>query len=108
MSFFDSEFVQEELSEIQRLQKEIYSKMMSLSELCREDRIAHIDKLKTLLEKQRVMYTRLSLSDDPDAVELKKQLERSVEVMGFPAGTDIQILFDGMKGTIENLESHID
>ena len=54
------------------------------------------------------MYTRLSLSDDPEAIQLKKQLELSVQTMGFPAGTDIQILFDGMKGTIENLENHID
>ena len=108
MSFFDSEFVQEELKDIQQLQKEIYSKMMNLGELSREDRVDHIDKLKTLLEKQRVMYTRLSLSDDPEAIKLKKQLELSVQTMGFPAGTDIQILFDGMKGTIENLENHID
>ena len=71
MSFFDSEFVQEELSDIQQLQKEIYSKMMNLGELSREDRLDHIDKLKTLLEKQRVMYTRLSLSDDPEAIKLK-------------------------------------
>jgi|TARA_B100001996_G_C18219409_1_gene423121 hypothetical protein len=108
MKFFESEIVQEELEEINQLQQELYGKMMNMQSLSREERVDHIDNLKLLLEKQRVMYTRLSLSEDPEAVKLKKQLEQSVVMMGFPAGTDMQILFDGMKGTIENLESRID
>ena len=51
--------------------------------------------LSTLLDKQRVMYTRLSLSDDPQAHALKEQLEKSVQLMGFPEGTDISVLFNG-------------
>ena len=54
------------------------------------------------------MYTRLALSDDPEAKKLKKQLEDSVQLMGFPQGTDIQVLFDGMKQTIDNLSQHVD
>ena len=53
--FFQSEIVREELDEIHRMQEEIYGKMMNLGGLSREDRIDHIDKLKTLLEKQRIM-----------------------------------------------------
>ena len=53
------------------------------------------------------MYTRLSLSDDPDAMKMKKQLEKSVELMGFPAGTDISVLFNGMTETIEKLRQSI-
>ena len=64
--------------------------------------------LSILLEKQRVMYTRLSLSDDPDAVKMKEQLEKSVELMGFPAGTDISVLFSGMTQTIEKLKQVVD
>ena len=54
------------------------------------------------------MYTRLSLSDDPDAMKMKKQLEKSVELMGFPAGTDISVLFNGMTETIEKLRQVVD
>ena len=35
--------------------------------MTREDKLTHVDKLTELLEKQRIMYTRLSLSDDPEA-----------------------------------------
>ena len=72
--FFESEIVREELQEINELQEEIYGKMMNLSQLSTsEDRKEHVEKLTTLLEKQRLMYTRLSLSDDPvwESVSLK-------------------------------------
>jgi len=106
--FFESEIVQDELNEINELQQEIYGKIMNITNLSNEDRVEHIEKLKILLEKQRVMYTRLTLSDDPLAKKMKKQLEDSVQIMGFPAGTDIQVLFDGMKQTIDNLSQHVD
>ena len=106
--FFQSEIVQDELNEINELQQEIYGKIMNITNLSNEDKVEHIEKLKVLLDKQRVMYTRLALSDDPEAKKLKKQLEDSVQLMGFPAGTDIQVLFDGMKQTIDNLSQRID
>ena len=76
--------------------------------LSRESRLEHINLLKILLEKQKVMYARLSLSDDPKALELKSQVEKSVTMMGFPTGTNMNVLFDGMRETIETLESAID
>ena len=106
--FFESEIVQDELNEINELQQEIYGKIMNITNLSNEDKVEHIEKLKVLLDKQRVMYTRFALSHDPEAKKLKKQLEDSVQLMGFPQGTDIQILFDGMKQTIDNLSQHVD
>ena len=107
-NFFDSEIVQEELNEINELQKEVYGKMLNVTNLSPEEQIEHIDKLRLLLEKQKIMYTRLSLSDDPEALKLKNQIEQSVVMMGFPAGTDINVLFDGMDKTINDLKKHVD
>mgnify|MGYP000476420718 CR=1 FL=1 len=108
MKFFESEIVQEELEEINQLQQELYGKMMNMQSLSREERVDHIDNLKLLLEKQRVMYTRLSLSEDPEAVKLKKQLEQSVVMMGFPQGTDMPTVFSAMDDTIEKLRESVD
>ena len=74
--FFDSEIVQKELREIQELQKVIYSAGMSFAALSKDERVEHIETLTELLEKQRVMYTRLSLSDDPAAKKMKEDLDR--------------------------------
>jgi hypothetical protein len=107
-NFFDSEIVQEELNEINELQQEVYGKMLNVMQLTTEEQVEHIDKLKLLLEKQKIMYARLSLSDDPAALKLKNQIEQSVVVMGFPQGTDINVLFDNMDKTINNLKKHVD
>jgi hypothetical protein len=74
----------------------------------REDKLEHIDKMTILLEKQRIMYTRLSLSDDPQAIEMKENLRRSVALMGFPPETDMNILFSSMTKTIESLKKYLD
>ena len=54
------------------------------------------------------MYTRLSLSQDPQAMKMKSDLEQSVTLLGFPKGTDISVLFSGMTQTIESLKERID
>ena len=37
-----------------------------------------IEMLSILLEKQKIMYTRLSLSDDPEALTMKEQLKNQL------------------------------
>jgi hypothetical protein len=107
-SFFDSDIIQEELREINKLQEKIYGSILSFGMMTREDKLEHIEKLTTLLEKQRVMYTRLSLSDDPQAVEMKENLRKSVALMGFPPETDMNLLFSSMNKTIESLKQYLD
>jgi len=108
MSFFDSDIIHEELKEINRLQESIYSSVLSFGMMSKEDKIEHVDMLSDLLEKQRVMYTRLSLSDDPKAIEMKENLRKSVAMMGFPPETDMTMLFSSMNATIEALKDYID
>ena len=107
-NFFDSEIIQEELFEINKLQEEVYGKILNVMHLTPEAQVEHIDKLRLLLEKQKIMYTRLSLSDDPEALKLKNQIEQSVVVMGFPQGTDMNVLFDNMDKNINNLKKNVD
>ena len=106
--FFNSDIIQEELGEINRLQEEIYGSLLSFSAMDRETKMEQVEMLQTLLEKQRVMYTRLSLSDDLQAIEMKENLRKSVALMGFPPETDMLVLFDSMNKTIESLKDYID
>jgi len=106
-NFFDSEIIKEELEEINELQQEVYGDAFNLMRMSSAERVEHIENLETLLEKQKIMYTRVSLSDDPQAIEMKKNLEKSVKLMGFPTGTDMSQLFDAMDKTIEKLKQSI-
>ena len=107
-NFFESDIIQEELKEINRLQEEIYGSVLAFGTMSNETKMEHIEKLQNLLEKQRVMYTRLSLSDDPSAVEMKENLRKSVSLMGFSPDTDMSVLFNSMSQTIESLKKYLD
>ena len=106
--FFESEIVREELKEINQLQESIYGALFSFSGMSRESQVEHIDMLVDLLERQKVMYTRLSLSDDPEAKQMKDDLKKSIMVMGFPDGTDMPYLFEAMHKTIQTLRLAVD
>ena len=106
--FFDSDIVKEGLDEIKQLQSEIYGTAFKFGTMSREDKLDHIEKLTRLLEKQQLMYTRISLSKDPEAIELKEHLEKSVQLLGFPEGTDMTLLFSGMSHTIDSLKTQLD
>jgi hypothetical protein len=106
--FFDSEIIQEELSEINEMQEKIYESFISFGNMSREQQLEHIEILSSLLEKQQVMYTRLSLSDDPKAIEMRDNLRKSVSRMGFPPETDMLTLFSSMNATIKSLKDYIE
>ena len=106
--FFNSEIVQDELKEINELQEDLYKNIMRFGILDTVEQLEHIDKLSLLLEKQKIMYARLSLSDDPSALEMKENLRKSISMMGFSPDTDMNYLFQSMEATIDSLRKSID
>ena len=42
--------------------------------MSKEDKVEHIEMMEDLLKRQRIFYTRLTLSDDPDAVKMKENI----------------------------------
>ena len=108
MSFFESEVVRAELAEVSELQEEVYTNLFKFPTMSKEDQRYHIDVLERLLEKQRVLYTRLSLSDDPEAKKMKEQIIESAKMMGIPSGTDMSQAFSQMAKMVDVLKKQID
>ena len=108
MSFFDSEVVRAEMAEISELQEEIYGNVFKFPTMKVEDQKYHVDILERLLDKQRVLYTRLSLSDDPKAKEMKERITESASMMGLPSGVDMSVLFNNMSKAVEMMKQQID
>ena len=84
MSFFDSEVVRAEMTEISELQEEVYKNVFEFPRMSKDEKIHHVSMLERLLSKQQVLYTRMSLSDDPEAKEMKKRMNDSAAMMGLP------------------------
>ena len=108
MSFFQSEVIRAEMAEISELQEEIYTNVFKFPTMNREDQRYHIEVLERLLEKQRIMYTRLSLSDDPQAKQMKKEITVSAEMMGLPQNLDMNILFSQMDKMVGAMREQLD
>ncbi len=108
MSFFESEIVNEELEELHDLQNEIYGNLFDYSEMTREEKLYHIGLMEQLLEKQQILFARLSLSDDPEAKEMRDGILDSAMKMGLSLGRDISDIFNNMKSLIEMMKFQID
>ena len=106
MSFFDSDIVRSEMVEIHELQEDVYENFMKFPYMNNADRAHHIDQLSKLLEKQKIVYARLSLSDDPDAKEMKEKIMESAKSMGLPADVDVGKMFDQMSEVISHMKEH--
>jgi hypothetical protein len=108
MSFFDSEVVRAEMVEISELQEEVYGNVFKFPSMSKEDKLQHVELLERLLDKQRVLYTRMSLSDDPEAKEMKERIVHSAQMMGMPPGTDMNIILNNMSRMLEVMKEQID
>ena len=108
MSFFDSEVVRAEMAEISELQEEIYNSVFSFPTMGQEEKVLHVKLLDRLLKKQQILYTRLSLSNDPDAIKMKTQMLESAELLGFGDLPNINEVFNSMRNTIDGLRKTAD
>ena len=108
MSFFSSEVVRAEMTEISELQEEIYGSVFQFPSMTKDDKVRHVDLLERLLNKQQILYTRLSLSDDPEAQEMKERIIHSAIMMGMPPGTDMNIILNNMSKMLEVMKEQID
>ena len=106
--FMESEFVQEGLDKIERLQHEIYADILKYDDFDREDKMNHLNKMSELVETQEVMYARMSLSDDPEAIEKKESLQKLVHAMGFGYGADVRAVFTELRASIRELKKELD
>jgi len=107
MSFFKSDIVQSELKEISDLQEKIYNKVFSFASMSNEDKIEHVEMLEELLKKQRILYTRMSLSDDPEAKQMKESIMSSARQLGFSRDVDLGYVFSNMTNIIDNMKKSI-
>ena len=108
MSFFKSEVVRAEMTEISELQEEVYQNVFKFPTMSREEKLNHVSVLERLLDKQKVLYTRLSLSDDPEAQEMKERIVESASMMGLSPNVDMNVIFNNMSKMLEVMKERID
>ena len=108
MTFFQSDVVRAELAEIQELQEEVYGALFKFPSMPKEDKQYHVDCLERLIEKQKILYTRLSLSDDPMAKQMKENILKGASDLGLPTNVDMNLVFDDIHKMVDVMKKAID
>ena len=108
MTFFQSDVVRAELAEIQELQEEVYGALFKFPSMPKEDKQYHVECLEQLIEKQKILYTRLSLSDDPEAQKMKDTIIRGAADLGLPTNVDMNLVFNDIYKMVDVMKKQID
>ena len=108
MSFFDSDVVRAEMAEISELQEDVYRNVFSFPSMNNEEKSFHVAMMEKLLDKQKVLFARLSLSDDPEAKRMKDKIIESATMMGLPEGGDLNTVFNNMSKMLDIMKQQID
>jgi hypothetical protein len=104
MSFFDSEIVKKELKSIETLQRQLTRSVLRLPIMSKVEKLEHVNLLSELLERQKILYTRVSLSDDPEAIEMKNRILESSKLLGYGNSGDMTIIFENMNKVIQRIK----
>lgn len=104
MAFFESEIVQKELKSIEKLQRELTRSVLRFPIMSKAEKMEHVNLLSELLEKQKILYTRLTLSDDPKAIEMKERIIESSKLLGYGDPSDMSTVFDNMQKVIQKIK----
>ena len=106
--FFDSEIVRDSVLELEELQQELTMDLMNISRYDTEERKEHLGRLKTFLEKQKIFFFRVSLSDDPDALKIKAKVIEAAKMFGYNEIDGMEKFFQQLDTTIKKLEETLD
>lgn len=101
--FFESEIVRESIKEMEELQQQIIQDTFKAPIMSKEEKKEHVELMRTFLEKQKNLYFRLSLSDDPEALEMKERIQEAAKFLGFD-GNNVNELFSEMENTLKRLD----
>ena len=103
--FFKNEMVRGDIQEMAELQQYCMRAMMTFPALSPEKQYEYFDVLMTLIEKQKIFYTRLTLSDDEEAKEMLKSMRDGALLLGAEPGENLLEMFDDLLTKVEKMRA---
>ena len=106
-SFFQSELVRGDIQEMAALQEYCFRCATNLALLDKERKLEYFEALRKLIDKQKIFYTRLSLSDDPEAKSVIENMKNAIVMLGADPKLTILDMFDDLLKKITQFETHL-
>jgi len=107
-NFFQSEMVRGDLQEMMELQKYCFMSANAFPILSKEKKLEYFEVLKTLIEKQKIFNTRISLSDDPEAKEMADTVKQAVVMLGGDEKLSINDMFDDLIHKVDYMKQQLE
>jgi|TARA_B100002019_G_C20900900_1_gene418066 hypothetical protein len=106
--FFRSAQVRAALAELAEIQDDLAHTMSNPRILSGDEKKDYVKKLKLFLEKQKLFFFRVSLSDDPEAIQVKDHILETAKMFGFNEMTGMDKFFQQLDETIKKVEEGLD
>ena len=106
--FFQSELVRGDIQEMVELQQFCFRSAMNFMLLDYDRKQQYFEALERLIEKQKVFYARIELSDDPEAKSVKETMKQGIVMLGATPDTPMQAMFDELLDKISFMKDKLD
>ena len=106
--FFQSELVRGTIQEMTILQEFCFKSAMNLPLLSKEKQLEYFDALIQLIEKQKIFYTRVKLSDDPEAESIKENMKQAALLLGGDPNMDVLNMFNDLLKKVTAYKKHVE
>ena len=106
--FFQSELVRGTIQEMTALQEFCFKSAMNPPLLKKEQQLEYFDALIQLIEKQKIFYTRVRLSDDPEAESIKENMKQAALLLGGDPNMNVIEMFDDLLKKVTAYRKHVE
>ena len=106
--FFSSDIVRLTMTELAEMQQELVQQVLFLPYMSKEQKKEHLKLMRDFLEKQKILFFRMTLSDDPEALEVRDQIMKNAQMFGVVEDCSTEEFFNILERTIEGLAKMLD
>lgn len=106
--FFDSDIVRETMEELSEMQQELIQQVLYVPYMTKEQKKEHLELMKSFLEKQKILFFRMTLSDDEEAKRVREEIIKNAQMFGIVENSNTEDFFKALEVTIEGLAKMID
>lgn len=106
--FFSSQMVKTSMEELANMQQELIQQVLYLPYMTVEQKKEHLQLMKDFLEKQKNLFFRMNLSDDPEAKKVCNQIIQNAQLFGVVEDANTTDFFATLEKTIDGLAKLMD
>lgn len=107
-NFFKSEMVRGDIQEMAQLQEFCMRSMVAFPVLNKTKKLQYFDVLEQLIEKQKIFHARVSLSDDPEAIDMAETMRQGAVLLGAMPNQSLGSMYDDLLERINEMRYQLD